>query len=37
MYTLLLENYVEDDQALFRFAYSVKMLRWLDWDFLRDP
>ena len=31
MYTVLLENYVEDDQALFRFAYSVKMLRWLDW------
>ena len=28
LYTLLLENYVEDDQAMFRFAYSIKTLRW---------
>lgn len=28
MYTLLLENYVEDDEAQFRFAYSVDVLKW---------
>lgn len=28
VYTLLLENYVEDDGAQFRFAYSTEMLRW---------
>lgn len=28
MYTLLLENYVEDDDAQFRFAYSIDVLRW---------
>ena len=28
MYTLLLENYVEDDDAQFRFAYSIDVLKW---------
>ncbi|KAK8801663.1 hypothetical protein WA588_005949 [Blastocystis sp. NMH] len=28
VYKLLLENYVEDDGAQFRFAYSPEMLRW---------
>lgn len=28
MYTLLTENYVEDDDCTFRFDYSVNFLRW---------
>ncbi|MEE4247179.1 MAG: hypothetical protein V2I33_17335, partial [Kangiellaceae bacterium] len=28
VYTLLLENYVEDDDAMFRFDYSIPFLRW---------
>jgi len=28
MYTLLNENYVEDDDCMFRFDYSVPFLRW---------
>eukprot|EP00741_Cyanophora_paradoxa_P024458 tig00022075_g23615.t1 len=28
VYTLLNENYVEDDDAMFRFDYSVPFLRW---------
>ena len=28
VYTLLLENYVEDDDNMFRFDYSVPFLRW---------
>lgn len=39
LYTLLNENYVEDDDSMFRFDYSPKFLRWalqppgwrLDW------
>ena len=41
MYTLLTENYVEDDDCLFRFDYAVPFLQWaltppgylLDWHF----
>jgi glycylpeptide N-tetradecanoyltransferase len=28
VYTLLNENYVEDDDNMFRFDYSVDFLRW---------
>ena len=28
VYTLLVENYVEDDDAMFRFDYSKDFLRW---------
>lgn len=28
MYTLLKENYVEDDDNMFRFDYSIDFLRW---------
>jgi len=28
LYTLLTENYVEDDDALFRFDYSAEFLKW---------
>lgn len=28
IYTLLTENYVEDDDSMFRFDYSVEFLRW---------
>lgn len=28
LYTLLTQNYVEDDDAMFRFDYSVPFLRW---------
>lgn len=28
LYTLLNENYVEDDDAMFRFDYSVPFLQW---------
>jgi glycylpeptide N-tetradecanoyltransferase len=28
MYTLLTENYVEDDEAMFRFDYSIDFLKW---------
>jgi len=28
IYTLLSENYVEDDDSMFRFDYSVEFLRW---------
>lgn len=28
MYTLLAENYVEDDDNMFRFDYSIDFLRW---------
>ena len=28
MYTLLNENYVEDDDNMFRFAYSIAFLNW---------
>lgn len=28
VYTLLLENYVEDDDNMFRFDYSIPFLRW---------
>lgn len=28
MYTLLAENYVEDDDSMFRFDYSIDFLRW---------
>eukprot|EP00931_Biecheleriopsis_adriatica_P121961 TRINITY_DN969_c0_g1_i3.p1 TRINITY_DN969_c0_g1~~TRINITY_DN969_c0_g1_i3.p1 ORF type:complete len:1008 (-),score=339.25 TRINITY_DN969_c0_g1_i3:69-3029(-) len=28
IYTLLCENYVEDDDCMFRFDYSVEFLRW---------
>ena len=28
MYDLLTQNYVEDEDALFRFDYSVPFLRW---------
>jgi len=28
LYTLLTENYVEDDDALFRFDYSSEFLKW---------
>jgi glycylpeptide N-tetradecanoyltransferase len=28
LYNLLTQNYVEDDDAMFRFDYSVKFLRW---------
>lgn len=28
MYDLLTQNYVEDDDAMFRFDYSVPFLRW---------
>ena len=28
VYTLLYENYVEDDDNMFRFDYSVEFLRW---------
>ena len=29
LYTLLNENYVEDDDNMFRFDYSPEFLRWL--------
>lgn len=28
VYDLLVTNYVEDDDAMFRFDYSVEFLRW---------
>lgn len=28
LYTLLGENYVEDDENMFRFAYSPQFLQW---------
>ena len=28
MYTLLAENYVEDDDNMFRFDYSTEFLKW---------
>jgi glycylpeptide N-tetradecanoyltransferase len=28
LYTLLTENYVEDDDAMFRFDYSASFLKW---------
>lgn len=28
VYTLLTENYVEDDDAMFRFDYSIPFLKW---------
>lgn len=28
VYTLLCENYVEDDDSMFRFDYSIEFLRW---------
>lgn len=28
VYTLLKENYVEDDDNMFRFDYSIDFLRW---------
>ncbi len=28
VYTLLVENYVEDDDNMFRFDYSREFLRW---------
>ena len=28
VYTLLNENYVEDDDNMFRFDYSINFLRW---------
>jgi hypothetical protein len=28
IYTLLYENYVEDDDNMFRFDYSIPFLRW---------
>ena len=28
MYDLLYQNYVEDDDAMFRFDYSIPFLRW---------
>jgi len=28
LYNLLTQNYVEDDDAMFRFDYSVPFLRW---------
>lgn len=28
MYDLLVQNYVEDDDAMFRFDYSIPFLRW---------
>lgn len=28
IYTLLEQNYVEDDDAMFRFAYPIEFLRW---------
>jgi glycylpeptide N-tetradecanoyltransferase len=28
IYTLLCENYVEDDDSMFRFDYSIEFLRW---------
>lgn len=28
MYTLLAENYVEDDDNMFRFDYSIEFLKW---------
>ena len=28
VYTLLAENYVEDDDSMFRFDYSIDFLRW---------
>lgn len=28
LYTLLTENYVEDDDAMFRFDYSTSFLKW---------
>ena len=30
LYTLLTENYVEDDDAMFRFDYSPAFLKWLE-------
>ena len=30
LYTLLNENYVEDDDNMFRFDYSREFLRWYD-------
>jgi len=37
IYTLLNENYVEDDDSMFRFDYSIPFLRWalMPPDFLR--
>lgn len=28
LYTLLNENYVEDDESMFRFDYSQEFLKW---------
>ena len=28
IYTLLYENYVEDDDNMFRFDYSIPFLKW---------
>jgi glycylpeptide N-tetradecanoyltransferase len=28
LYTLLNENYVEDDESMFRFDYSKEFLKW---------
>lgn len=28
LYTLLSENYVEDDESMFRFDYSKEFLKW---------
>ena len=28
VYDLLVQNYVEDDDAMFRFDYSIPFLRW---------
>ncbi len=30
LYTLLTENYVEDDDNMFRFDYSPNFLKWLE-------
>jgi hypothetical protein len=30
IYTLLYENYVEDDDNMFRFDYSIPFLRWRE-------
>ena len=35
LYTLLNENYVEDDDNMFRFDYSPTFLSWFVFDFLK--
>ena len=34
LYTLLNENYVEDDDNMFRFDYSPEFLLWWELDML---